>query len=227
MDTDRNESHRVDVWHVDLDASPDQISYAQILSGRELERAARFHSPVHRRRFAAGRAALRRILAAEVGVEPHTITFRYGPCGKPELDGCLDVRFNMSHADRRAVIAVGRNFDLGVDIEPLRSVASCEDLAALVFSDGELHELAHGGADKSRMFLNGWTRKEAYVKALGTGFGESLRSFSVSLLGRAALLDAGPSGGSVSDWTLLDVDAAAYVVAFAARAPGVSVHVHS
>jgi 4'-phosphopantetheinyl transferase len=218
-------SQRVDVWYVDLDGDQDWRSCAPVLSEDERARADRFHSAVHHRRFVACRAALRSILAREVDADPATLHFHDGPYGKPELaDNHRDVRFNLSHAGGNAVIAVCRHFEVGVDIEPLRPVHDLERVAKIVFSDAELGQLAEAG-DKNRAFLNGWTRKEAYIKALGTGFSEPLRAFSVSLAEPAALVAAGACGGDVSAWTLLDLEHAGHVVALAARTPGAKVHV--
>ena len=79
-----------------------------------------------------------------------------------------------------------------------------QHLARLVFSDDELNQLERAD-DKRRAFLNGWTRKEAYIKALGAGVTEPLRHFSVSLGERAEILATSAGGGSVSDWTLVEL----------------------
>jgi 4'-phosphopantetheinyl transferase len=222
---DQNSQHRIDVWFVNLDAAADS-SCEGLLSPDELERAARFHSPVHRRRFVTGRAALRLLLAERAGCDPGILRFRYGPFGKPELDANhADLRFNVSHADGRAVIAVCVSAQVGVDVEPCRPVTDRDGVAKIVFSDDELRELA-GAADKDRAFLNGWTRKEAYNKALGTGFSEPLQEFTVSLGEKAALLAPGAGAGGLSDWTLMDVHDAGHVVALAARARNAAVDVH-
>ena len=74
----------VRMWLIDLDA-PDADADSALLSSDETARAARFVFDHHRRRFVAGRAALRRILGAEVGRAPETLTFEYSPAGKPSL----------------------------------------------------------------------------------------------------------------------------------------------
>src|SRR4051812_12681955 len=120
----------VDVWYIDLDDDESQPADREILSEDEWDRASRFHLQVHRRRFVAARAALRRIVAREAVVDPAAIRFRSGPFGKPELDvNPSDIRFSLSHADGRAAIAVCRHFDVGIDLEPVRPMNDCERLA--------------------------------------------------------------------------------------------------
>jgi len=85
-----------------------------------------------------------------------------------------------------------------------RPVPDVESLARLVFSDAERDELEHA-PDPVLAFLNGWTRKEAYVKALGLGLTAPLTEIIVSLSERAALLSAGVRGQSASNWRLLNV----------------------
>ena len=151
------------------------------------------------------------------------IRFQYGRWGKPRLDGNTeDLRFNVAHAGGRAIIAVCRHFDVGADLEPLRTVRDRDRVAQLVFSDAELHQLAQSD-DKDRLFLSGWTRKEAYIKALGTGFSEPVRRFSVSLADTAALLTPSACGGTVAEWTLVGLEHQTHLIAVAARAPDITV----
>jgi len=101
-----------------------------------------------------------------------------------------------------------------VDIELLRPVPDVESLARLVFSDVERRELELA-PDPVSAFLNGWTRKEAYVKALGLGLTAPLTEIIVSLSERAALLSTGLAGQSASNWRLLNVPHPRAVVAVA------------
>jgi 4'-phosphopantetheinyl transferase len=216
----------VDVWYIDLVADrPAMQSHLSSLSADEWARAERFHFPEHRDDFLTCRAALRLILADETSTNPEAICFRYGGYGKPEVPNS-DLAFNVSHAGRRAVIAIARNCDVGVDIEPMRRIDDCLDLARIAFSERERTELEQS-RDKSQAFLNGWTRKEAYIKALGTGLSERLQSFSVSLGEQATLLTTSERGGRVSDWTLNALPDRGYIVALAVRANTAAVRVRT
>jgi 4'-phosphopantetheinyl transferase len=167
------------MWLVDLDA-PEPDANSALLSSDEIARAARFVFDHHRRRFVAGRAALRRILGAEIGRAPETLAFEYSAAGKPSLPNCA-VCFNLSHSDRWALVAVTRIGAVGVDIEKRRPLADVLRLAQTAFSSNELEEL-RGIAPSAReeAFYTGWTRKEAYIKARGDKL-SLLGDFDVSL----------------------------------------------
>ena len=203
----------VRLWLVDLD-QPDPADSA-LLSADESARAARLVFERHRLRFIAGRAALRRILAAELGVNPVTLTFRYSAAGKPSLDGgASDVHFNLSHSEQWALVAVTCVGAVGVDIERRRPLADVLRLARTAFSDAEVEELsAVSPTDREDAFFHGWTRKEAYLKARGDKL--SLADFDVSLTAdRPQLLRVSGDPAEPSRWTLTSfVPVAGYAAA--------------
>lgn len=209
-------STSLDLWYVDLDVSAGALScFRHWLSDEELAKAARFHSELHRSRYIVGRAALRRVLADRLGCSPAAIRLSYGTNGKPMLEGGRGhVEFNLAHTEGEAVIALASSAAIGVDIEILRPIADVELLAHLVFSEVERRELELA-PDPVSAFLNGWTRKEAYVKALGLGLTAPLREITVSLSGRAELLSTGLRNQPVSNWRLLSAPHPRAVVALA------------
>lgn len=156
----------VDLWRVELDAG--DPAGAALLDREERERAARFVFERDRRRFVAGRAAVRAILAAYVGRPPGALTFTQGRWGKPALPG--GPRFNTSGAQGWGLCGVGEgDRELGVDVEQLRPVPDAASVAASSFTPEERAAwLALGGGDREA-FLRIWTRKEAALKALGVG----------------------------------------------------------
>jgi len=206
----------LDLWYVDLDVSADAVRcFREWLSCDELAKAGRFRSDLHQARYIIGRAALRRVLADRLGCSPAAIRFSYGRNGKPTLEGGRGhVEFNLAHSGGDAVIALARDAAIGVDIELLRPIEDVESLARLVFSDVERRELEFA-SDPVSAFLNGWTRKEAYVKALGLGLTAQLTKITVSLSGKAALFSTGLTEQSVCNWCLLNVPHPRAVVALA------------
>lgn len=206
----------LDLWCVDLDVTADALScLRQWLSDDELVRAQRFHSDLNRARYIVGRATLRCVLAERLGCSPAAIRLSYGANGKPMLEGGRGhVEFNLAHSGGDAVIALADHVAVGVDIELLRPIADVGSLAHLVFSDVERRELELA-PDPVSAFLNGWTRKEAYVKALGLGLAAPLNEITVSLSARAALLSTGLRDQSASNWRLLNVPHPRAVVALA------------
>jgi 4'-phosphopantetheinyl transferase len=160
------------LWTVDLNLSrPDLQAAADTLSDDERARAARFCFDVHRRRFVLARAALRAVLAEVVGAAPADLRFRYGPRGKPALDDGARwaPQFNVSHCDDLAVIAVGADSGVGVDVEAIRPVTELEEIAREYFSAAEQAAILADANEVPRAFFRHWTVKEAWLKADGTG----------------------------------------------------------
>jgi 4'-phosphopantetheinyl transferase len=171
----------VRIWLVDLDADDTAASRA-VLSPDELARADRFVFEHHRRRFVAGRAWLRRLLADALDTTPAALAFTYNARGKPDLDGAAPpVRFNVSHSGQFALVAVTASAAIGVDIEQTRPIADVLRLAKTAFSSNELEALAAVPPESRQdAFFAGWTRKEAYIKARGDGL-RLLGDFDVAL----------------------------------------------
>jgi 4'-phosphopantetheinyl transferase len=167
-------AHRVatssgaEIWLADLDAADG--GDLTLLSEDERLRAGRFVFEVHRRRFVACRAWLRTRLSERLGCPAPSLRFEYGPAGKPSLTGDTPLRFNVSHSDRYALLAMIDGAEIGVDIERLRPLKDMDALAERVFSAGERAVLAAAPAAlRTEVFFAGWTRKEAYIKARGEG----------------------------------------------------------
>lgn len=164
---------------------PSVANLESVLSPAERSRAARFHFFRDRYRFVTCRYCLRSLLAGYLRVHPAEIGFCYTALGKPELAYPANrsgLTFNLSHSHDLALIAVGREWPLGVDIEWRQARAAFEDLAQGYFSQDERAALAALPEDDQGIaFFDAWTRKEAYLKAIGQGLSYGLDRFSVSL----------------------------------------------
>jgi 4'-phosphopantetheinyl transferase len=173
----------VSVWLADLDGPHDHQAAFELLSEDERTRARRFVFDGHRRRFVACRALLRTLLADRIGGRAPDVRFEYGPVGKPALAGGTadGLHFNVSHSDRQALLAFSEGRAIGIDLQQMRPVSDIDRLAATVFSGAERDALARVPPDAQlQAFYNGWTRKEAYIKARGEGLGR-LRAIDVAL----------------------------------------------
>src|SRR5271163_517516 len=164
---------RVDLWKLCLDQPPTAGSPAGVLSADEIARAQRFHFEKDRIHFIHCRSALRFLLARYLGVSPAGIRFEYLSGGKPQLIAEQNPRrlqFNLSHSNNMALIAVGSELRLGVDIEKIRDNVDTAALAERFFSPRERAGLrALPGHLRVPAFFACWTRKEAFLKATGTG----------------------------------------------------------
>jgi len=219
----------VHVWRLELD-QPEHVlaEFRSTLEDHELERASRVHFEKHRNHFVVGRGGLRHVLARYVDVRPEEFRFSYGDYGKPALaEGQL--RFNMSHSHGVALFAVSTDRELGVDVEHVRADFASEDIAQRFFSRAEVKTFnALKKEEQVAAFFRCWTRKEAYIKAIGRGLSEPLDAFDVTLApgDAAALLRA--ERGDVARWTMFNIDAGAeYAAALAAETPVSSIQFFS
>lgn len=207
----------VHVWLTNLDTEPHVVdALARLLSSDELKRAARFHFDRDRQRYIVGRGSLRQLLASYLDADPATLQFSYGPNGKPALKSdSSGLQFNLSHSQDRAAVAITRDHEVGVDIEYVRPEFAQETIAEQFFSKQECAALrALPVAHQARAFFDCWTRKEAFVKASGSGLTFGLADFDVSLSSidhppiHAIRGDANEAG----NWTLYSIAPAHNVV---------------
>ena len=167
-----------------LGVAPDvAAACSAVLSESEGQRARRFTFDRDRSRFIVARARLRQILAAKLGVDAREIELSNGEKGKPRLAGrfaASTIRFNVSHCEDVAVFAICEGAEVGVDVEAVRSMSDVDEIAARVFSPRETASLrALQGDRRLRRFFECWTRKEAFIKAVGDGFSYALDCFDV------------------------------------------------
>jgi 4'-phosphopantetheinyl transferase len=180
----RSAAAAVHVWLVDLDA--DAVDDAACwLSADECERARRFVHAHDRRWYQRSHAVLRTLLANRLRRRPDQIAYRAGPAGKPELTD-HPLQFSLAHCHGRAAVAITADHCVGVDVETPRPINGVADLARECLSRDEYRQFgALADGDCSEAFLVAWTRKEAVLKALGTG-----------LLRPPAAIDAGFTAGA-------------------------------
>ncbi len=195
----------VHVWCADLDQAPEP--YTALLSADEISRAQRFHFESDRHRFMVGRGVLRILLGKYLKLAPAQIEFDYGSHGKPVLAARLasPVCFNLAHSHTLALYAVTRQRALGVDVEALRPLLEAQTLVHQFFSPEEKAELEALPPDQRlEVFFNGWTRKEAYLKARGEGMTYSLDQFSVTMSPTqpAKLLKVKEGADELARWAL-------------------------
>ena len=202
------QAHQVDIWRVSLDLSPDSLRFLESsLSEDELQRVAGFHFPSDRDRFIAAHGCLRGILARYLLCEPGQLSFSTGEYGKPALFPYSKIDFNLSHSGGYALIAIARERKVGVDVERVREDMELENIADRYFSPGEVSQLlALVPEQRAIAFFNGWTRKEAYIKAHGLGLSLPLDSFDVSLDEPAVLLVTRPDSSEAARWILLSLE---------------------
>lgn len=205
----------IHVWSVVLRApvALERILEKTLSDQENLRRQCLVHSTL-RRRFTLSHGILRVLLGRYLDIPPAKIAFDYRNAGKPFVEGdAARIQFNMSHSDDLAVYAFGSNCRLGVDIERIRSMPDLKGIAKLYFNKQEYAELLSlRGAEQTEGFFRCWTRKEAYIKAVGQGFLLPLESFQVSLrTEQPATLRSLPPGDSCQSWKIGDIAQPGYV----------------
>jgi 4'-phosphopantetheinyl transferase len=224
----------VRVWRVGLEWQESAERLGQLLDDDEHERVARFHFSRDAMRFLVGRAAVRSILGDVLGIEPRRLCFGYGPSGKPEIVGAgaeRGLRFNVSRSNNLALCAVTTHRRVGVDVECLRALGDLDAIVERVFSRPERDELRSLPPELREVaFFNGWTRKEAYVKAIGEGVASPLDRFTVSLApgSPARLVEVGGDPTEAARWTLATIfPDPGYAAALAVEGPIARLRCHT
>lgn len=208
----------VHVWRAALGAPAElRGRLERTLSADERARAGRLRQPEHRAHFIVSRGVQRDILARYIGVPASELTFTYTATGKPGFANVgTDLRFNVSNSGGLALYAVALGREIGVDVEEIRPVPRALALARGFFSASEVRALHALPVDAiERAFLTCWTRKEAFVKAAGTGLSLALDRFDVGFTPGepARLLGTRPPAPAAEQWRMHEVDAGAGYVA--------------
>jgi 4'-phosphopantetheinyl transferase len=196
----RPAADEVVVWRVALaDVQTQDLS---ILSADEIERADRFKFADVRLSFIQARLFLRRMLGAILKQPPADLRFTFEGNGKPKL---VDetIAFNLSHSGGEALLAVSTASPIGVDLEQIRAERDLIGLARRYFAAAEIEELLQlDPSDQVRGFYSCWTRKEAFIKAIGEGLSHPLDSFAVNLTPGEAPIFKAPQ----TDWKIFNLE---------------------
>jgi 4'-phosphopantetheinyl transferase len=164
----------VHLHFVDLTLCPTVERCADVLELAEQTRLASLATPELRRRFAARRWALRRLLAAARGIAVEEVRLRPEPRGRLRFSDGDGPWFSASHRGDRALVAWSQR-QVGVDLEVPASLSGQPPIALMAVEEQTwFAEQGDAGA-----FLRLWTAKEAYLKARGVGLGEELTASAV------------------------------------------------
>ena len=172
----------IDVHFVDLGAAgPDLGRWRDLLDGEELLHADRFRFDRDRHLFIVRRGWLRELLSRRLNTSPRQVRYRRNPFGKPALPG-RELSFNLSRSAGKALCVIAQGLELGCDLERRNPDLATPAVAERFFSPQEQAWLSALPADRwVEGFFNCWTRKEAYIKALGSGLSHPLDAFDVSV----------------------------------------------
>ncbi|QIM51878.1 4'-phosphopantetheinyl transferase family protein [Hydrogenophaga crocea] len=156
------------------------------LSPAERARVLRLRFQRDRVRYVHRRRALRAVLGERLGLPGPAVPLRLGLHDKPELDTAALAapapHFNMSHHEDHSLVVLCDEAEVGVDIEGERGWPDIDALAAMNFTPAEIAGYqALQGVQRESAFLRVWTRKEACLKAVGTGLAIDLKALHAGL----------------------------------------------
>jgi 4'-phosphopantetheinyl transferase len=205
------------LWLIDLAHEPSATDWAAC-DAEEHSRAQRFRFEQHGRRFRAAHAAMRQIMGAQLGVRADALRWTTGAHGKPHLLDHPGWYFNLSHSGDWALLGMSSSSPIGVDIECCKAMRDMAGIVRHQFSEAEQASyLQTPEADQADWFYRVWSRKEACLKALGSGLSVPSRSFDVD--GSDASVEAAvPANGELCHMTVHSVPLPSNVDAKAALA---------
>lgn len=185
---------RIDLWYYPLHQP--LSNQVEVLSPDEVTRANRFYFEHHRRRFRVAHSLKRLILSRYLNLAPDSLEFDHNSHGKPSLAHASGIQFNLSHSSDWAMLAVGCQYELGVDIERF-SARPWIDLAQTVFSITEVQRLKQCPRSRlASLFFSIWAQKEAFIKALGLGLAYPTREMTTPIEPGGPIIEEKPG----QDW---------------------------
>lgn len=197
----------VHVWMIPLTegSSADLEALAKCLSASERGKLQRLSRPAGRQAFLVSRGALRHVLGGYLQQPPKALDFTYGPQGKPALklkhptaqhqddSPWCSLEFNLSHSGDWVVIALCQGRSIGVDIELIRLLSQLPSLCQRCLTPAETATVQGLEPTQANLrFLQYWTGKEAYLKALGLGLTASMTSVELAIPPGAIALQPAP-----------------------------------
>ena len=196
------------LWDLDLAGEVESVA-TDILPVAEVKTAVRAPDPVVRRRRLAGRVLLRTAIAERMGARPEELVFELGPHGKPHV--VRGPSFNLSHSERFLALAIRPSGRVGIDLEVIRHSPDLAAVARRHFTDSEQRAIATSRDGPTQAFFRVWVRKEALLKAVGSGLALPLDSFSVSAEelhpAANALAQLGPASELSGEWLVTSLAA--------------------
>ena len=199
----------VHIWTLPTTAaSATAVMFEPILAPDGLDRARRFHFTHLRESFLIARGALRCLLGRYLDLHPKSIRLSYSSKGKPALEAGTHIQFNMTHSGSLAAIAITADCQIGIDVEQVRPLSDMQQIADHFFCSEETSEIMSlPPSERERAFFCCWTRKEAYIKAIGDGLSAPLDGFRVTVLPNtpARFVHLGHGAADTDAWTLHDL----------------------
>ncbi len=180
------DENQVHIWYINIEDYLDRIAdFYSLLNENERLRAKRFKFKKDHDCFVVSHSVLRILIGKYLNCLPKIICFNANEYGKPFVlfnQKPTPLEFNLSHSHERALIAITEHHAIGADIERMNHRLAGDEIVERFFSEHERLEYQILSEDqRAQGFYNAWTRKEAFIKAIGKGIFYELNKFSVRL----------------------------------------------
>lgn len=173
-------STKTEVFFAETESLDSWFSYIKnYITNDEQLRADKFYSDADRKTYIFCHAILRLILSARLNINPLDISFIKGPNDKPGLPD-NQAFFNITHTREAFAIAFAGEFNVGIDLEKIRQRIDIRSIIKTYFSIKEQNYIRRSTSEEIDTFFKLWTRKEALLKAVGTGITNNLNQVDVS-----------------------------------------------
>jgi len=192
-------TRHISICEIDI---KDQANYKfrleKLLTQEEKQHAARFRHEKDANLYTVTRAHLKLLLADIYCMPPEKMIIVAGINGKPHVKDYDNIHFNVSHTHERAVIALSKH-QIGIDLEYMNPAFDFASVAEFACSATELKLLSETKSPRTEFFKL-WTRKEAFLKGLGTGLINDLKTITCA---DAVNPISGELQGVLSDWKIM------------------------
>jgi len=201
-------SETVELWHGKVTAGDAHYqAYWRVLDEAEQMHAGKIKNALLHKRYVEVHGRLRNLLAKILNQSPEKIRIKKAEHGKPYLADYPELAFNLSHTADRLMIAVGRDCQLGVDIEICKPRVNLSGLVNKCFAEEEIAYWTQlPETQKNQAFYRYWTRKEAFVKATGHGIALGLDQCVINPEKPTEFLRVPDLCGQASAWHVLDIE---------------------
>lgn len=160
---------------------PYGIPLFQMLSTAEKEKASSLPEGKPKILYITRRSLIRCVLSDYMGMYPPDIQIQRDSLGKPYIQDS-EIYFSFSHSRNMVGIAVSKKASVGIDVQVMKGKCKMDLLKNSIFSSNEqaaFHK-ARGEDEERSLFFDIWTRKEAFIKCIGTGFTMDVQTVSVN-----------------------------------------------
>ena len=167
---------QIHLWWVSLSIDKElQKKFTAELNQHQRQKFNRLKDPLRQQFYVAGRGYLNQLLRHYVGPQA-SIELIFSEHGKPTLrKNPQQLMFNFTDTCGFGLFAFALSNELGIDIEHAEREGEFTRIVERRFAPEEQYLRSGSMHD----FLQCWTRKEAYGKAIGKGLSYPLRQYTV------------------------------------------------